>query len=118
MARSTTEDDLRHIPYLLISQKTLHYHSPYGVVSRIQVSVQYNTYTVHVMMRIWKKEAFENIEDLADICKMIGNNTKHKFCPGIEMNHYMDEYHNYIWYHIKSVQLIEFPFHQIDLQSC
>ena len=49
---------------------------------------------------------------------MIGNNTKHKFCPGIEMNHYMNEYHSIIRYHIKSVQLTEFPFHQVDSQKC
>ena len=60
--------------------KTLHFHPPYGMISRVQVSVQYKTYTVHVMMRMWRKDTFETFEELAEICKMIGNNTKHKFC--------------------------------------
>ena len=117
MARSTTEDS-RRTPYLLITQRTLHYHPPYGMISRVQVSVLFKTYSVHVMMRLWRKEVFESVDDLADICKMIGNNSQHKFCPGIEMGHYMSEYHKIIRYHIKSVRLTEFPFHRVDSQKC
>jgi len=73
------------IPVMLIAQKTLHHHPPYGLVSRIQVSVQYKFYTISVLMRVWRKEAFESFDDLDVVCKMIGNNTKHKFCPGLEM---------------------------------
>ena len=58
-------------PYLFITQKTLQFHPPYGMISRVQVSVQYKTYTVHVMMRMWRKDIFESVEELAEICKMI-----------------------------------------------
>ena len=52
MAHGTVDSSPRRVPYLLITQRTLHYHPPYGMVSRIQVTVQYKTYTVCVMMRI------------------------------------------------------------------
>ena len=117
MARSTTEDS-RCTPYLLITQRNLHYHPPYGMISRVQLSVQFKTYSVHVMMRLWREEVFESVDDLADICEMIGNNSKHKFCPGIEMEHYISEYHKIIRYHIKSVRFTKFPFHHVDSQKC
>jgi len=31
--------------------------------------VQYKTYTVDVVMRMWRKDTFESIEELAEICK-------------------------------------------------
>ena len=46
---------------------------------------------------------------------MIKNN---KFCPGIEMNHYMTNYYECIRFHIKSVRLTEFPFQRVDSQRC
>ena len=118
MAHGMVDSSPRRVPFLLNTQRTLHYHPPYGMVSRIQVTVQYKTYTVCVMMRIWRKEVFESIEDLADICKMIGNGTNFKFCPGIEVNHYMSEYHHFIRYHIKSVRKTDFPFLQVDSKTC
>jgi len=42
-------------------------------------------------MRIWKSEIFEGFDNLDAVCKMIGNNTNHKFCLGIEVNCYMTE---------------------------
>lgn len=67
-------------------------------------------------MRVWKKEAFESFEELDAVCKMIGNDTKYKFCSGIEMNRYMSEYHDHIRFHIKSARLSDFPFHRVDSQ--
>ena len=63
VARSSAEECR---PYLLIPQKTLHFHLPYGMISRVHVSVQYKTYTVHVMMRMWRKDTFESVEELDD----------------------------------------------------
>ena len=47
-------------------------------------------------MRVWKKEIFESCDELDAVCKIIGSNTNHKFCPGIEMDHYMSEYYEAI----------------------
>jgi len=106
MAHGTTQGDC--LPYLLITQRTLYYHPPHGMVSRIQVTVQHKMCSVHVLMRLWIEQAIESIEDPVEICKMISNNTKHKFCPGIEMDHHMKEYHKYMGYHTKSVWLTNF----------
>ena len=103
------------VPVMLIAQRTLHYHPPYGLVSRVQVSVRYKAYTIFVLMREWKKETFESISDLDAVCRVIGKN---KFCPGIEMKHYMTEYYECIRFHIKSVRLSEFPFQRVDSQRC
>ena len=103
---------------MLITQATFHHHPPYGLVPRIQVSVLYKVYTISILMREWKKEIFESFDDLDAVCTMIGNNTKHKFCPGIEMKHYVTEYLNPIGFHIKSARVSEFPFHRVDSQTC
>ena len=39
------------IPVLLITQQIIYFHPPYGMVSRIQVSVQYKRYTIYILMR-------------------------------------------------------------------
>ena len=106
------------IPVLLITQRVIHYHPPYGMVSRVQVSVQYKRYAIYILMRVWRRASFERIEELTAVCQMIGNNSSHKFCPGIEMEHYISEYYECIRYHIKSVRLTEFPFQRVDSNNC
>ena len=71
------------VPVMLIAQRTLHYHPPYGLVLRVKVLVRYKAYIIFVLMREWKKETFESISDLDAVCRMI---EKNKFCPGIKMN--------------------------------
>ena len=106
------------ISTMLITPATFHHHPPYGLVPCIQVSVQYKVYTVTVLMRVWKKEIFESYDELDAVCKMIGSNTNHKFCPGIEMNHYMTEYYESIRFHIHSVRVSKFPFDRVDSHKC
>ena len=106
------------IPVLLINQRVIHFHPPYGMVSRVQVSVQYKRYAIYILMRVWRRASFERIEELTAVCQMIGNNSSHKFCPGIEMEHYISEYYEFIRYHIKGVQLTEFPFKRVDSNNC
>jgi len=69
-------------------------------------------------MRVWKRERFDSCDELGVVCEMIGKDTKHKFCPGIERNYYMNEYYEYIRFHIKSVRVSEFPLHRIDSHKC
>ena len=49
IANSTS---MQVIPTMLITPATFHHHPPYGLVPRIQVSVQYKVYTVTVLMRV------------------------------------------------------------------
>lgn len=47
-------DSTRYVSVLMINQRNLFYHPPFGMMSRVQVSVQYRSYVVHVLMRVWK----------------------------------------------------------------
>ena len=87
------------------------------MLSRIQGYMQYKEYSVHVMMRLWRKQSFESTEDIVDLCKIIGGNS-HKFCPGIDPELYLKEYKEVIRFHIKSVRLTDFPFHRVDSVKC
>ena len=73
------------IPVLTINQRHLFVHPPYGMVSRIQGYVQYKTYSVHVLMRLWRKENFEDIEEITALCGIIGEPSHYKFCSGISL---------------------------------
>jgi len=81
---SLNSSDSSHVPFLTISQRQLFAHPPHGMVSRVQVSIQYKTYAIHVLMRLWKKESFDTVEEIVALCKTIGKDTQLKFCPGIE----------------------------------
>ena len=93
-------------------------YPPYGMVSRIQGYVQYKIYSVHMLMRLWRKENFEDIEEITALCEIIGEHSHYKFCPGINLEQYMKEYYDVIRFHIKSVHLTEFTFQHVDSVRC
>ena len=111
-------DSTRYVSVLMINQRNLFYHPPFGMISRVQVSVQYRSYVAHVLMRVWKSGTFESLEDVAAVCQMIGVNSTYKFCPGIGPDEYEKEFHSVIRFHIKSVQITDFPFHRVDSINC
>ena len=114
----TDSSSAQVIPTMLITPSIFHHHPPFGLVPRIQVSVQYKVYAILILMRVWKKERFDNCDELGVVCEMIGNDTKHKFYPGVKMNHYMSEYYEHIQFHIKSARVSKFPFSQVDSHKC
>ena len=71
-----------------------------------------------MLMRLWRKENFEDIEEFTTLCKVIGECSHYKFCPGINLEQYMKEYYDVIRFHIKSVHLTEFPFQRVDSVKC
>ena len=77
------------------------------MLSRIKGYVQYKERSVHVMMRLWRKQSFESTEGIVALCKIIRGNS-HKFCPGIDPELYLKEYKEVIRFHIKSVHLTDF----------
>ena len=111
-------DSSTKVPVLMISQRRLFVHPPYGMVSRIQGYVEYKIYSVHVLMRLWRKECFENIEEITALCEIIGEGSNYKFCPGINSEQYMKEYYDVIRFHIKSVRLTDCPFQRVDSVKC
>ena len=111
-------DGTRCVSVLLINQRNLFYHPPFGMMSRVQISLQYRSYVTHVLMRVWKSGTFESLEDVIALCQMIGTNSTYKFCPGIEPSEYEKEFHDVIHFDIKSVRITDFPFHRIDSINC
>ena len=118
MSRVSIEAGGIQLPVLIITPLQVFVHPPLGITPRIQIKVQYKVYSVHVLMRLWKRESYDTSEDVASLCKLIGKNTNFKFCPGISYEHYMAEYYEKIRFHIKSVRLTEFPFTRVDSVNC
>ena len=110
--------DGAQLPVLMITPLQVFVHLPLGIMPRIQVSVHYKVYSVHVFMRFWKKESFDTVEAIISLCKTIGEKSEYKFCPGIQYDQYMNDYYEVIRFHIKSVHLTEFPFKRIDSVNC
>jgi len=115
---SQVHDSDKLVPVLLISQRQLFSHPPFGVVSRVQVAVRYKLYNVHVLMRLWKSASFEDVAEIRELCYIMEQKSEYKFCPGVEPDHYKKEYHDVIRFHIKSVRLLEFPFNRVDSVNC
>ena len=111
-------DSTRYVSVLVINQRNLFYHPPFGMILCVQVSIQYRSYVAHILMRVWKSGTVENLEDVIALCQMIGVNSTYKFCPGIEPDEYEKEFHSVIRFHIKSVRVTDFPFHRVDSINC
>ena len=94
-------------PVLQVSQRQLHNHPPFGMVSRVHGNVLYDSYTAYVLMRKWETGTLGNNEDASELCL--------KFC---EKSDYEKEYYTSIRFHIKSVQRMEFPFARVDSVNC
>ena len=105
-------------PLLQISQRQLHHHPPFGMISRVQVTVQYNLYIAYVMMRKWESGSLASGEDLASLCVKFSSKSEYKFCPGLNPEQYETEYYAVIRFHIKSVRRSEFPVARVDSVNC
>ena len=115
---SQVHDADKLVPVLLITQRRLFKHPPFGAVSRVQIAVHYKSYTVHVLMKEWKRSSFETVAEIRELCQIIEDKSNFKFCPGIEPDHYNKEYYDVIRFHVQSVRLHDFPFHRVDSVNC
>ena len=106
------------LPVLMITPVKVFNHPPLGIMARVQVVVHYKFYTVHVLMRLWKQEHFDTVEEITNLCSMIGEKSQYKFCPGLPYENYMENYYEVIRFHIKSVRQTNFPFKRIDSRNC
>ena len=68
-------------------------HPLFGLTSRIQVVVQYKSYTASVLMRTWKVGEVRSVEDIIELSHDFNNKSVYKFCPGIDPQYYEEEYH-------------------------
>jgi len=69
-------------------------------------------------MRLWKEGDLKDTDDVIELCNILGHKSKHKFCPGIDPDHYESEYCQKIWFHSKSMCQSNFPFSRVDSFDC
>lgn len=105
-------------PILTITQRNLFDHPPFGFTSRVQITMQYKNYKVHILMRLWEEGELESIQDVFELCTIFSNKSQYKFCPGIDPDYYEEQYHQPIRFHIKSVRQCHFPFSRVDSVNC
>ena len=105
-------------PVLTITQRSLFSHLPLGLTSRVTITIQYKRYSVHVLMRLWSEGEIKSVNDVVELCHMIGKKSKYKFCPGMDPDHYDNEYYKPIQFYINSVRLTQFPFSRVDSVNC
>ena len=54
LAFTLSTDTKSHQPVVVVSQRELAYHPPFGLVSRVVITIQGCKYTVHILMRMWE----------------------------------------------------------------
>jgi len=67
---------------------------------------------VQVVIRQWRRQSFDHTNDIIALCKIIDGGSHYKYCPGIDYDLYMKEYHEVIRLHSKSVH------HKLSISSC
>ena len=105
-------------PVLNIVQRVVFDHPPFGLTSRVHVTIQFKHYKVHVVMRLWSEGEIKSIDDLVELCTVFSRKSSYKFCPGIDPVHYEGKYHKVIHFHIKRIRWSEFPFSRVDSVNC
>ena len=58
-------------PVLTVTQKDLYSHPPLGLISRIQLTIEYKKYSIFVLMRLWRTGEVKSIEDAIKVCQDI-----------------------------------------------
>ena len=99
---------------VVITQRTLSLHPPFGYVSRIRVSISGFQYEVHVMMKKWESGV---VADVQELCKKFSAGSDYKFSPGIDPQHYK-LYYETIRFDLKSVWQTMEPFVRVDPVNC
>ena len=105
-------------PVVVISQRRLANHPPYGLVSRVQITIKRNKYLVNILMREWDSGELYSKDDIHNLCNKFVSETKYKFCPGLDPEQYQQEYFDKIRFHIKTVRQTEWPFHRVNSVNC
>ena len=111
----------KSVPILKILQKSLFNHPPHGMTSRVQVTVKYRSYSVYVLMKLWKEGQLESVDDVYELCNILGNKSKHKFCPGIDCDYCEREYYQAIGFIWKVYARAATPFQRLiqwNVNSC
>ena len=112
----TTND---HKPVLLVTQRDVSYHPPFGYTSQVCVTIQQDCiYQVHILMQRLESGTVSNEGDVCCLLEKFSSASLCKFCPGIEWKLYQEHYFEVIRFDIKSVRRTESPFYQVDSVNC
>jgi len=111
-------DGNSNAPILTITQKDLFNHPPLGMISRVHVTIEYKKYSVFVLLHLWSSGEVNGVDDAYRICQDMSSSSTYKFCPGIDPDHYEEEYYSKLHFHVKSVRLCHFPFTRVDSVNC
>ena len=104
---------------LVCSQRTLHYHPPAGLVSRVQIIVsQSGEYEFQVLLKLKERGTVACEIEFLNLCSTVSKSSSYKFCPGMSKSVYQDRYASVIRYDSKSVRLTSEPFERVDSPHC
>ena len=84
LAFTLSTDTKSHRPVVVVSQRALAYHPPFGLVSRVVITIQGCKYTAHILMRMWKSGELDGRDSIHLLCSKFIANTEYKFGPGID----------------------------------
>ena len=103
---------------LVITQRTVMLHPPFGYTSRIQVTITGFEYEVHVLMKKWESGVFQSVFHVQELCEKFCRDPCYKFCPGIDPLHYKQHYYGAMRFDILSVRQTKEPFARVDSFNC
>ena len=104
---------------LVVTQRYLAYHPPFGYISRVLVTLHEDgSYKVHILMRQLENCVAREESEINELLKRFSANSTYKFCPGVEWSYYHKRYFEAIRFDIKSVRHTEAPFYHIDSVNC
>lgn len=103
----------------MIQQRCLHDHPPAGLLSRARILVsQEGSYELQVLLRTIEKGTICSEDELNELAEKIDESTLYKFCPGLNLHEYREQYAEVIWYDSKSVKLIVELFTRVESHHC
>ena len=103
---------------LIVTQRQLANHPPFGYVSRARITLQEDgKYEVHILMQNIENGVFQNESEVHELLQRYSKSSVYKFCPGIEWSYYLEHYHEVIKFDIKIVCRTP-SFQQIDSVNC
>ena len=118
LAFTLSTDRDSHEPVLVITQRQLAKHPPFGLVSHVHITIKGRKYLVNVLMRTWDSGKLDSLHSIHSLCSKFADNAEYKFCPGLDPEVYQKEYFEKIRYHIESVRQTNSPFIRVDSVNC
>ena len=104
---------------LLCTQKNLCFHPPAGLISRVRVVVSLTgEYEIQVLFKVKEKGKIISQEQLLQLLERLSKSGSYKFCPGLGMESYHENYAKVLGYDYKSVRLMSEPFSRVDSPRC